>query len=73
MKWSPRADRVDSCWVERREGTAGLMGARRENTEAGYTGTAAVAAVEGQLTSSVAALMRTAVDVVVVVVVGRCG
>ena len=73
MKWSPRADRVDSCWVERREGTAGLMGARRENTEAGYTGTAAVAAVVAPLTSSVAAVRRTAVAVAVAVVVGRCG
>ena len=70
MKWSPRADMVDSCWAESREGTEGRMGARRGNTAEGYTGTAAVAAVGGLLTSSEAAVMRTAV---VAVVVGRCG
>ena len=71
MKWSPRADMVDSCWAESREETGGMMGKRRGNTVEGYTGTAAVAAVGGLLTSSEAAVIRTAV--VAAVVVGRCG
>ena len=71
MKWTRRADTVDSRWAENRA-EKGETGLSRGNT-AVCTDTAAAAvavAVGGPLRDSEAAEESTAV---VVVVVGRCG
>ena len=70
MRRSQMADMASSCWVESREGTGEMVKVRRGNTAEDCTATAAVAAVGALLTSSEAAVMRTAVAVAVVV--GRC-